>query len=164
MGATTGFPSIVLLYIFLNYFTMDATYFSTNFYIPAFADICMNMMFVDNFTNESVSYFESCPLIKNYLPDFYVFPSKYITNRSIPAPSFSLFALLSAFLKTSPPLYYGKISITLLISCMNLIPSRKISSYSSLLIDVTNSSSFTISTSGVYISDSASVSLSGSLL
>ena len=47
---------------------------------------------------------------------------------------------------------------------MNLSPSGKISACSSSLIGVTDFSSFTISTSGVDISDYASVSLSGSFL
>ena len=89
---------------------------------------------------------------------------KKSTNRSIPTPTLSLFGLLYAIFKTSSYFSSGNIFITSLMSCMNITPSGKISVYSSSLINVIYLSSFSISTSGVDISDSVSMSLPGSLL
>ena len=126
---------MVPLSIGIYYFTMTATTFYPNFFLPAFADILVNIASVATFVNESVSSFEYFYLIKNCFSDLYVFPSKEITNRSIPAPAFYLFGLLSMLLKTSLSLYYGKISINSLNYCKNLAPSGNIPDYSSSLIE-----------------------------
>ena len=67
MGVTTGLPSMGPLSICIYYFTMASTALSTNLFIYDFSDICVNMMFVATLMNESVSYFESCYLIKKFL-------------------------------------------------------------------------------------------------
>ena len=97
-------------------------------------------------------------------PELYVTPSKDIINQYIPVPAFSLFGLLSALLKTSPSFYSGNISITVLMSYMNIATNGNISASYSLLIDVTNFLSFTIYTSVIDIKYSASVLLLGSFL
>ena len=58
MGVKNGFPSMGPLSICIYYFTMAVTAFSTNFFIPAFSDISVNMTFVANFMNEYVSSFD----------------------------------------------------------------------------------------------------------
>ena len=69
MGVKTGFPSMGPLSIYLYYFTIVATTFSPNLFIPDFSDICVNMMFVATFINESVSFFDSCHLTKKYFQE-----------------------------------------------------------------------------------------------
>ena len=64
MRATTGFPSMETLYICIYSSTMASTALHPNLFIPAFAEICVNIAFVATFMNEYISYFESCSLIK----------------------------------------------------------------------------------------------------
>ena len=61
--------------IFVYSFTVSDTAFSTIFLMRAFADICVNMMFVAIFMNEYVSYFDSWSLINHFFAEFYAFPS-----------------------------------------------------------------------------------------
>ena len=140
MRATTGFPSMETLYICIYSSTMASTALHPNLFIPAFAEICVNIAFVATFMNEYISYFESFSLIKKGFPNLYDFPSKEITNQHIHALAFSPFGLLSVLLKTSPHLYSGNISINLLMSCKNLAPSGNIPAPSYFLIYVTDSS------------------------
>ena len=97
-------------------------------------------------------------------PKLYVLPSKDINNRSIPAPAFSLFGILSALLKTSSSFSSGGISITSLVSCMNIDRSGNILASSSSVIYVSDTSSFTIYTYVFDIRYYASILLSDSLL
>ena len=64
MGVTYCFPSVVPLSVCLYSFTMANTAFYPNFFIPAFADICVNMKSVATFMNEPVSHFDTYYLIK----------------------------------------------------------------------------------------------------
>ena len=75
MGVTTGFHSMGPLYICQNCFTISTTAFSPNKFIPAFSDICVNILFVATFINESVLSVDYCSLINNLFPGLYVFPS-----------------------------------------------------------------------------------------
>ena len=111
MGGDNWPPFHEPLVNFLYFFNMAATAFYANLFIPAFLGICVNMEFVATFMNESVSYFDSCYLIKNIFHTF-LYPNKKITNRSIPALASSPFGPLSTLLKTSKPLSSGNISIT----------------------------------------------------
>ena len=152
------------LSICLYFFTMVATAFLPDLFLPAFADICANMTSVSILMNYSVSSVDSCSIINNCFLKFYVLPSKYITNRYIPALAFSLLGILSAIFNTSSSLSYGNISMTSLMSCTNIATYVNISASYSSLIHVTHFSSFTISTSVVYIRDYYYLLLSVSLL
>ena len=54
MLVTTGLPSMAPFYIFLYSFTMDATAFYPDLFIPAFVDIFVKMTFFAIFMNERI--------------------------------------------------------------------------------------------------------------
>ena len=64
MVVATGFPSMGPLSISIYYFTIATTKSPQNLFIPAFADICMNMTLFATIINESVSSFYYFSIIK----------------------------------------------------------------------------------------------------